>query len=168
MAATMACLLEPVCVCGGRFRSFAMAAWSWPIGPCLPLCPLPYFVNTYHRGLPQGQSTRPDQLKLLRDVISVSPGTSSPAAMCTGVALERRGSCEILCVYACDQACERVCVRVCLIQPLGSNQLLSPSAVPWRVGAAQRLSASFHVLFLLSPHSFPFFPLSLSFLLSFI
>lgn len=92
MAVTVACLVEPV----QNFlaRSFAMVAWPF-------LCPhatLPPSVNTCHRGLRQGQRDRPDQLKLLRDIISVSLGTSSPAVMCTGVALESHGNREILCV----------------------------------------------------------------------
>lgn len=124
--------------------------------------PSPHSVNTCHRGLRQGQRDRPDQLKLLRDIISVSLGTSSPAAMCTGVALESHGNREILCVYACEQACECVCVCVSASFSLWDQvSSRSSSAVAWRVVAAKRLSsASFHVLFLLSSlfPSLPFFP----------
>lgn len=120
--------------------------------------PSPHSVNTCHRGLRQGQRDRPDQLKLLRAIISVSLGTSSPAATRTGVALESHGNREILCVYACEQACECVCVCVSASSSSLWDQIssCSPSAVPWRAAAAQRLSsASFHVLFLLSPPSLP-------------
>lgn len=123
--------------------------------------PSPHSVNTCHRGLRQGQRDRPDQLKLLRDITSVSLGISSPAATRTGVALESHGNREILCVYACEQACECVCVCVSASSFSLWDQIssCSPSAVPWRAAAAQRLSsASFHVLFLLSPSSLPFFP----------
>lgn len=47
---------------------------------------------------------RPDQLKLLRDVASVSLGTRSAAAVRTGMALENRGSREILCVHVNKRA----------------------------------------------------------------
>lgn len=127
------------------------------MAPPLPSCPLPPFCKYLSLWTRQGQRDRPDQLKLLRDIISVSLGTSSPAAMCTGVALESHGSHEILCVYACEQVCE--CVCVCVSASFGLWDQISSfslSAVPWRVVAAQCLSsASFHVLFLLPPHSFP-------------
>lgn len=145
----------------------------WQHGPGLLVSPLPSFpsprsVNTCHRGLRQGQRDRPDQLKLLRDVIFACLRTSSPAAMCTGVALESHGSREILYVYACEQVCECVCVCVSASFSLWDQiSSFSPSAMPWRVVATH----AFPLLASMSRfcfHSFPpSFPLSLSFLLSF-
>ena len=81
----------------GEFARQALCQGSMVLacGPLPALVPSsPHFVNTCHRGLEQGQSDRPDQLKLLRDVTSVSLGTCSPAAM----APESRGSRDTLCV----------------------------------------------------------------------
>lgn len=141
----------------------------WPL-PC-PRAPSPHSVNTCH-GLRQRQRDRPDQLKRLRDITSVSLGTSSPGAMCTGGRGRAMGVVRLLCVCACEQACERMCV--CVSASLGLWDPISPSslrAAPWRVVAAPRLSsASFYVLFWVPPHTPslpPFFPLFPSFLLSF-
>ena len=99
----------------------------WPL-PC-PRAPSPHSVNTCRHGLRQGQRDRPDQLKRLRDITSVSLGTSSPGAVCTGGHGRAIRVVRLLCVCACEQACERMCVRVCLTRPLGPNKpVLSQSS----------------------------------------
>lgn len=124
MAATAVCL--PAHVGGFPGRPLAIAVWAWSPGPSPAfLLSSPLSVNTCHCRLQQGQWDGSNQLKCLRDAISVTPGTSSLLPPCVPGwhwrAMEVSRHC--VCVHVNKRVSVYVCV-VCLIQPLGSNQLL--------------------------------------------